>query len=397
MGVSIVVAGLAICMFRETRLLSLVISVIVGGILRVMAVGVSAAVLNGGPDLVAGAPNGLCTLVQDYMLWVRFYNLSWKLWHPSILASDIGIPLRIDNSTITRNYGHFSRVLVDMDLVGFVPEKLLLETMDNYIEVELYFESLSDLCSSCHSVGHSVVKYKSVIEKTPPKVGSHGKEKENKALDLTQVYKQESSIHVESTTPTVPTTNAFEVLNIEVTPTHIDETVHQHDAVPPSRADKNTEIGIKVQPSASNLGTTPNKTDFNTEVGKSVRNSKNVRTPSHYSTVPHQVISWVDAFGDSDNEIDDYKDDRFKDELPALQSEGSSQPSKEIIPNAGQQSNAMAIVPIPNDSSCTISAVQWNLDLAASQPSVSKFITIPSLAEAFGIKSSTPGYPRMRN
>ncbi|KAF3445119.1 hypothetical protein FNV43_RR14812 [Rhamnella rubrinervis] len=92
------------------------------------------------------------------------------------------------------------------------------------------------------SVGHLLAKCKSVIGEAPSTVGSHDKEKENKALKLTQVYKQKhtSSPHVESTTPIVLTTNAFE------------------------------------------------------------------------------VTSWADAFGDSDNEIDDYEDDRFVNQWPTL-------------------------------------------------------------------------------
>ncbi|KAF3436055.1 hypothetical protein FNV43_RR23147 [Rhamnella rubrinervis] len=174
----------------------------------------------------------------------------------------IGIPLRIDNSTIAGNYRRYARILVDVDVAGFVPEKLLLEMIANCIEVELYFKSFSDFCTSCHSVDHSVAKCKSVIGKVPPKNGPHANEKENKASDL---------------------------------------------SVDPSR------------------------TDFNTEIGKSSRTTlESDRILSHRSTVPRQVTSWTDAFGDSYDKLDDYGDDRVEDEWPPLQGKGSSKPSNEF-------------------------------------------------------------------
>ncbi|KAF3433647.1 hypothetical protein FNV43_RR24750 [Rhamnella rubrinervis] len=62
---------------------------------------------------------------MNAQLWVRFYNLSWEFWHPHILtdlAKGIGIPLKFDHSTIAGNYGYYSRVLIDVDLTGFIPE-----------------------------------------------------------------------------------------------------------------------------------------------------------------------------------------------------------------------------------------------------------------------------------
>ncbi|KAF3432392.1 hypothetical protein FNV43_RR27132 [Rhamnella rubrinervis] len=67
-----------------------------------------------------------------------------EFWHTRILmnlAGGIGIPLRVDNTMLIGNYGYFARVLVDVDLTRFVIEKLLLETTDDCIEVDLYFES----------------------------------------------------------------------------------------------------------------------------------------------------------------------------------------------------------------------------------------------------------------
>ncbi|KAF3445775.1 hypothetical protein FNV43_RR10952 [Rhamnella rubrinervis] len=228
------------------------------------------------------------------------------------LARGIGIPLKIDISTLAGKFGHYVRVFVNVDLAG---------------------------------VGHSMTECKSLIGKESPKDRAHANKKENKAPGLNQVYKPKQGplIHMEtSTTPSVHTTNAFEVLNTEMTLTHREDIVHQHehDAVLSSRADINTKMGIEVRPSASDLSAAHSRTDFNTEVGKSVCNSE-------------KVTSCANASGDSDDEIDDYEDDRVENKWPPSKVEGSSKPSKEIdgFPSTGQQSNAMVMVPLPIDSS----------------------------------------------
>ncbi|KAF3453948.1 hypothetical protein FNV43_RR04389 [Rhamnella rubrinervis] len=101
---------------------------------------------------------------------------------------------------------------------------------------------------------------------------------------------------IRSTTPFVPTTNALESI------IHLDL-----DLLPPNR--------------------------HQYEAGKSIQTtSEGDRTPSHHSTVPRQVTSWANAFGDSGDEPedDDFVNDFGEDEWPPLQGEGSSKPSNEL-------------------------------------------------------------------
>ncbi|KAF3432494.1 hypothetical protein FNV43_RR27234 [Rhamnella rubrinervis] len=196
-----------------------------------------------------------------------------------------------------------------------------------------------------------MAKCKLVIGKMPPKDGPHANEKENKAPSLNQVYKpkQVPLQHIKSNTPSVLTTNTFEVLNTEVTPTHIEDIVHQHDVVPTIMTDISTETAIEVHPSAPDLVAAPNRTDFNTETGKSIWTIlESDWIPSHHAMVPRQVTLWADAFGDKDDEPhdNDYADDI--------------------------QSNIMAMVQF--DSFGALIAAQRNLDFVASQPSVSQTI-----------------------
>ncbi|KAK3217928.1 hypothetical protein Dsin_011898 [Dipteronia sinensis] len=95
---------------------------------------------------------------SNAQVWVRFYDLSWESWHPNIifdLARGIGVPLRLDMATIEGDFGHFTCVLVDIDVSTVPPSSLLLERDDSrssFISVE--YENLPAFCSTCSSIGH---------------------------------------------------------------------------------------------------------------------------------------------------------------------------------------------------------------------------------------------------
>ncbi|MCI06218.1 pectin acetylesterase [Trifolium medium] len=67
-------------------------------------------------------------------VWVRIYGLSQEYWRPKILfaiAGSVGTPICIDSATnksrFERDFGHFVRVLVDMDLRIEPKYKILVE------------------------------------------------------------------------------------------------------------------------------------------------------------------------------------------------------------------------------------------------------------------------------
>jgi len=52
-------------------------------------------------------------------LWVRLMNLPKEYWRKTTLfeiASGIGYPLTIDEATQSRLFGHYARILVDVDM-----------------------------------------------------------------------------------------------------------------------------------------------------------------------------------------------------------------------------------------------------------------------------------------
>ena len=91
-------------------------------------------------------------------VWVRLFDLSWEYWHPKIisdLARGIGVPLRLDKATSDGDFGHYARVLVDVDVSSVLPTTVLLERDEfhsSFIAVE--YENLPAFCSTCSSIGH---------------------------------------------------------------------------------------------------------------------------------------------------------------------------------------------------------------------------------------------------
>ena len=91
-------------------------------------------------------------------VWVRFFDLSWEYWHPKIisdLARGIGVPLRLDKATSDGDFGHYARVLVDVDVSSVLPTSVLLERDEFHSSViAVEYENLPAFCSTCSSIGH---------------------------------------------------------------------------------------------------------------------------------------------------------------------------------------------------------------------------------------------------
>jgi len=63
-------------------------------------------------------------------VWVRIYHFPLKYWRPRAIFSIIrclGTPLSLDDHSMRKNMGLFSRVLVDIDLLSPLPDHLLVE------------------------------------------------------------------------------------------------------------------------------------------------------------------------------------------------------------------------------------------------------------------------------
>ncbi|KAF3455937.1 hypothetical protein FNV43_RR00580 [Rhamnella rubrinervis] len=254
---------------------------------------------------------GVLVLDLLNLLGIMAFNSTWEIGgiHPSVtvkqFGTDLATGLNADSSKLAKSFGIAGDVVEVLlhsaedrqsvwshGALNLKPGIVRLQTRVKYfnpaiqrltnaqIWVRFYNKQLGVLSSlhtygsrKRHCVSHSVAKCKSVIGKAPPKVGSHGKNKEKKAPGSTQVYKlkQAPLLHIESTAPFVPITNTFEVLNTDVTLTPIEEIDLQQAAVLFNLDNIHREMGIDVLSSASNLGVAPSRAEFNIDVGKSLR------------------------------------------------------------------------------------------------------------------------------
>ena len=93
---------------------------------------------------------------------VRFHELGCEYWHSSILfslAKCLGTPLKIDDRTLNNNFGHYARILIDIDLALPLQEQIMVERKNFCSFVSLTYERLLDFCNCCNSISHSIADY----------------------------------------------------------------------------------------------------------------------------------------------------------------------------------------------------------------------------------------------
>jgi hypothetical protein len=112
-------------------------------------------------------------------VWIRIHGLSQEYWRPKILfaiASSVGTPICLDSFSnkpmLERSFGHYARVLVDVNLSQEMRFGVLVERKDFAFFVDIEYENLPDFCTYCNSIGHHVdicKRKKDSLPIAPPK------------------------------------------------------------------------------------------------------------------------------------------------------------------------------------------------------------------------------------
>lgn len=94
-------------------------------------------------------------------VWIRIFGLSQEYWRKKILfaiANGVGTPICTDNITsksmLDRSFGHYARVLVDLNLNDALCHRILVERTGYAFFVDVEYENLPDFCSFCKCTGH---------------------------------------------------------------------------------------------------------------------------------------------------------------------------------------------------------------------------------------------------
>lgn len=121
---------------------------------RVLSVG-SWMINPGTLRLFSWAPDFKPNLVKQTI--IKILALPQEYWRPKILftiARGIGIPFSLDDATSNRTFGHYARILVDIDLSKPIRDQILVEREDLALWVEIEYEHLPSFCTSCSTIGH---------------------------------------------------------------------------------------------------------------------------------------------------------------------------------------------------------------------------------------------------
>jgi len=92
-------------------------------------------------------------------LWIRLVELPQEYWRERILkeiASAVGTPIEIDGPTKNCTFGHYARILVDIDLSKKAYDEILVERDGFAFMVEIQYERRPLFCHHCYSIGHNI-------------------------------------------------------------------------------------------------------------------------------------------------------------------------------------------------------------------------------------------------
>jgi len=99
-------------------------------------------------------------------LWIRLVELPQEYWRERTLleiASAVGTPIDIDGPTRERKFGHYARILVDIDLSKTTYDEVLVERDGFALMVEIQYERRPLFCHHCYTICHNVTTCKWLI------------------------------------------------------------------------------------------------------------------------------------------------------------------------------------------------------------------------------------------
>jgi len=92
-------------------------------------------------------------------VWIRLMEFPQEYWMERTLreiANAVGTPLLIDNATTNRLFGHYARILVDMDFTRKIFYEIRVERDGFAFPVEVVYERMPEFCTHCQNIGHVV-------------------------------------------------------------------------------------------------------------------------------------------------------------------------------------------------------------------------------------------------
>ena len=205
-------------------------------------------------------------------VWLRIHGLAQEYWRKKIIfaiASSVGTPICVDSVTskpaLERTFGHFARVLVDLDLSKELKYEVLVERKGFAFFVELEYEKLPEFCDYCKLVGHNSVVCRKFTKDDVEGTNKTDKVEENAAAEngagkKSTIGNPQTKHWVKKVVPTadleIQNQNSFAALNVESK--RIPDECAAVDNPPiiliPSRGSKDSrEPGDEILPNENNI------------------------------------------------------------------------------------------------------------------------------------------------
>jgi len=108
------------------------------------------------------------------------YRFGYNWWERTLkeIASAIGTPIDIDEPTRNRTFGHYARILVDIDLLKRVYDEILVEREGFAFKVELKYERRPLFYHHCYSIRHNVSSCRWLHPQPPKDKNNHDQGKQ---------------------------------------------------------------------------------------------------------------------------------------------------------------------------------------------------------------------------
>lgn len=194
---------------------------------------------------------------SNVQLWVRIYELSWEYWHKKILtdiASTLGVPLKFDASTINGDFGHYARVLVDVDISKPPPDSMLIERDGIFSTIYFEIENLPSFCSVCSSIGHVASNCRSI---KPKDTSKRDDSKTPYGGPVIQSYKPKQAVQ-DSKAPEV---SNIDVSNTEIARDNVDEEIANSAPLQPHAKISPSNSSFQIKEATTDLETCTHSMD----------------------------------------------------------------------------------------------------------------------------------------
>jgi hypothetical protein len=212
-------------------------------------------------------------------IWIRLMELPQEYWRQRTLfeiASAVGTPLALDESTNHRTFGHYARVLVDIDLSRRIFDEITVERDGYQFKLGVVYERLPEFCNHCNIIGHNFATCKWLHPTKPV----DAREKRKPAKDV--VVSKSQTQYVAKAKPTLPGPSAEAKPVEEVETTKVVDLVKQQQQ---SEAIHDGNKDAAINENTTQKNTTEGDTAFNIALDNVFDDIAHVELPADTSVL----------------------------------------------------------------------------------------------------------------